>query len=65
MRRSITKVADILDDPLDLPRWWPDVYLDVRELAPGDAGQRALIGLHTKGRLPYTLRWTLRVIESR
>ena len=24
----------------------------------------ALIALHTKGRLPYTLRWTLRVTES-
>jgi hypothetical protein len=65
VRGSITEVADILDDPLELPRWWPDVYLDVREAEPEEPGRRALIGLHTKGRLPYTLRWTLRVIESR
>ncbi len=26
------EVADILGDPLALPRWWPSVYLDVEEL---------------------------------
>ncbi len=60
------EVADILGDPIALPHWWPSVYLDVRELAPagpGGVGRRAR--LHTKGWLPYTLRWDLEVVESR
>jgi hypothetical protein len=27
-------VSDVLGDPLDLPRWWPSVYLK-RELSRG------------------------------
>jgi hypothetical protein len=52
-------VYDILDNPADLVRWWPAVYLDVKEVEPG------VFELHTKGRLPYTLRWRLRKLESR
>lgn len=29
------EVADVLSDPLELPRWWPSVYLAVAELTPG------------------------------
>lgn len=60
------EVADILGEPLDLPRWWPSVYLAAAETRPADArglGQR--VRLHTKGWLPYTLRWELEVTESR
>jgi hypothetical protein len=60
------EVADILGEPLDLPRWWPSVYLGAAETRPADArglGQR--VRLHTKGWLPYTLRWELEVTESR
>lgn len=60
------EVADILGDPVALARWWPAVYLDVQELAPpgpGGVGRRAR--LHTKGWLPYTLKWDLEVTESR
>jgi hypothetical protein len=60
------EVADILGDPIALPRWWPSVYLDVQELAPpgpGGVGRRAR--LRTKGWLPYTLRWELEVVDSR
>lgn len=64
VKSTVEEVASILDNPMDLPRWWPDVYLEVREVEPAQAGRRALIALHTKGRLPYTLRWTLRVTES-
>ena len=56
---TIEEVAEILDDALSLPRWWPAVYLQVRQL-PDD-----VIDLHTKGWLPYTLRWQFRVVESR
>jgi len=61
---SIEDVAAILGDPLNLPRWWPAVYLDVRELAPGDArGVGRVVDLYTKGWLPYTLRWRFIVTE--
>jgi hypothetical protein len=55
-------VADVLSDPLDLPRWWPSVYLSAREIVPpgpGGVGQR--VRLHTRGWLPYTLWWDLTV----
>lgn len=55
---------DILADPLDLVRWWPAVYLDVRQLAAGDEhGVGSEFALYTKGWLPYTLRWNFRVTE--
>jgi hypothetical protein len=60
------EVADILGDPLDLPRWWPSVYLGVEELRPADAsGLGRVVRLHTKGWLPYTLTWQFELIESR
>ena len=60
------EVADILGDPLALPRWWPSVYLGVEELEPPDArGLGRRVRLHTKGFLPYTLSWNLEVVETR
>jgi hypothetical protein len=59
------EVADILGDPLILPRWWPSVYLGVEEIAPpGTDGLGRRVRLLTKGWLPYTLRWELEVVES-
>ena len=59
------EVADVLSDPLDLPRWWPSVYLRVDELCPPNAdGLGRRVQLHTKGWLPYTLTWTSELIES-
>jgi uncharacterized protein YndB with AHSA1/START domain len=48
----------ILTDPLSLPRWWPEVYLLVKEIDKG------AFELHTRGWLPYKLRWCFRVAES-
>jgi hypothetical protein len=60
------EVADILGDTLSLTRWWPSVYLDVRELEPPDSrGVGRRVALITKGWLPYTLRWEFQVVESR
>ncbi|MEO8255829.1 MAG: SRPBCC family protein [Acidobacteriota bacterium] len=60
------EVADILSDPLAFPRWWPSVYIDVRETAPpGSDGLGRRIALVTTGWLPYTLRWEFVVVESR
>lgn len=60
------EVSRILGEGTDLPRWWPSVYLDVREIAHGDEhGIGRVHDLYTKGWLPYTLRWRARGIESR
>jgi len=52
-------VTEILSNGLDLPRWWPDVYLKVQESEPG------AYTLLTRGWLPYKLRWSFRVTERR
>lgn len=67
VRGTPREVADVLGDPLALSRWWPSVYLEVREIAPGDPVTHVgrVIDLYTKGWLPYTLRWRFTVTESR
>jgi hypothetical protein len=58
------EVRDVLADGPSLPRWWPAVYLSVETVNEGDEnGSGGEIALFTKGWLPYTLRWTLRVTE--
>jgi hypothetical protein len=60
------EVSQVLGNPLDLPRWWPMVYLDVVELRPPNAsGTGRRVRLLTKGKLPYKLRWEFEVVESR
>jgi hypothetical protein len=61
------EVAAILGEATAMPRWWPSVYL-VAEPAAGAApdpapGLPRPVQLHTKGWLPYTLRWTITVTE--
>lgn len=67
VRATCEEVTEVLSDALALPRWWPSVYLDVKELAPGDpeTGIGREISLFTKGWLPYTLRWSFTVVENR
>src|SRR5438105_8147116 len=67
VRGSADEVFDVLADPLALKRWWPSVYIDVRELKPGDPETNVgrVIDLYTKGWLPYTLRWNFTVTESK
>lgn len=61
---SLEEIYEILADGADLARWWPSVYLDVQELEPGaEDGVGKVIGLYTKGWLPYTLRWQFRITE--
>ena len=66
LRATAQEVSDILSDALALPRWWPSVYLEVKELVAGDpkTGVGRVIDLYTKGWLPYTLRWRFTVTES-
>jgi hypothetical protein len=64
MQAPLRQAYDILGDALGLVRWWPSVYLDVKELAAGDErGVGRVIDLYTKGWLPYTLRWKFTVTD--
>ncbi len=59
------EVYDLVAHPVDYPRWWPAVYLEVTEIAPPDAtGVGRRVRLHTKGWLPYTLRWEAATVEA-
>ncbi|MBL8131774.1 MAG: SRPBCC family protein [Anaerolineae bacterium] len=65
IQADLKEIVDIISDAEDLPRWWPSVYLEVRELEGGDStGVGKRVSLYTKGWLPYTLRWQFRVTES-
>ncbi|KIA74616.1 hypothetical protein ANMWB30_07270 [Arthrobacter sp. MWB30] len=58
------EVVDVLGDAGTLKQWWPSVYLNVTKITPGGPdGVGASFDLHTKGWLPYTLRWRLTVTE--
>ncbi|MBF6595660.1 MAG: polyketide cyclase [Thermaceae bacterium] len=64
VQSTCQEISDILGNAQDLPRWWPSVYLEVETLEPGQpSGLGKVIGLYTKGWLPYTLRWCFRVSE--
>src|SRR5438093_11084631 len=63
---TVEEVSNILEDTVSLVRWWPSVYLEVEVLNPGDqTGRGKVVGLKTKGWLPYTLAWKFRLTESR
>jgi hypothetical protein len=60
------EVWDLLTDACGMTRWWPEVYLGVEALEEGDAeGVGTLITVHSRGWLPYHLRWRARVVEAR
>jgi hypothetical protein len=62
---TATEIFDLLSRPEDYPRWWPSVYLAASELEPGNGdGVGRQVALLTKGWLPYTLSWELRVTAS-
>lgn len=58
------EIYKTLADAESLTRWWPSVYLEVKEIEPGEeSGIGMVVSLYTKGWLPYTLRWQFRVSE--
>ena len=66
VRGTVAEVSTILGDATGLSRWWPSVYLDVQVLEPSDErGIGKVVALHTRGWLPYTLRWQFRVTDVR
>jgi hypothetical protein len=65
LKSTLQEVVEVISDAESLPRWWPSVYLEVRQLTPGDEqGVGKRVSLYTKGWLPYTLRWQFAVTES-
>src|SRR4030095_715385 len=63
---NVKEVADIIEDALSLPVWWPSVYFEVKELEPGgEHGIGKLISLRAGGWLPYTLCINFRTTEVR
>ncbi|MCU1265229.1 MAG: hypothetical protein JWM21_1547 [Acidobacteria bacterium] len=63
---DVKEVADIIEDALALPRWWPAVYFEVKEIEPGgERGVGKIIALRAGGWLPYTLRINFRTVASR
>jgi len=66
VKGNVKEVADVLNDLLALVDWWPSVYLEIKELSPGDKdGIGRRVELVTKGWLPYTIKWQFSVTESR
>lgn len=61
----IEDVSAILARPEDFPRWWGDVYLDVKTVLQGDAmGVGQTVAVYSKGWLPYRLHWQGRLVEN-
>ncbi len=64
VQSTLEEINDVLGSAPDLVRWWPSVYLDVKEIERGEEnGVGRVISLFTKGWLPYTLRWSFKVTE--
>jgi hypothetical protein len=63
---TASEVYDLVVDAPGYLRWWPQVYLEVTTITqPGEHGLGAVYDLHTRGKLPYTLRWRSRVTTTR
>ncbi len=65
VKATIEEVADILGDVEHLPDWWGAVYLAATVLDPGDSdGLGRRVSFHSRGYLPYTLRWEGVITEA-
>lgn len=66
LQSDLKEINEVIGNGPDLARWWPSVYLEVKELEKGDErGIGKVVDLYTKGWLPYTLRWSFRITENR
>jgi quercetin dioxygenase-like cupin family protein/uncharacterized protein YndB with AHSA1/START domain len=54
-------VWDALADARTYPEWWRPVYIDVEASGPPEVGK--ISRQHFKGRLPYTLRTSSRIVR--
>ena len=63
---TVEQVSDVLGDTDPLMRIWPSLYTRARVVEPGgEHGVGKVLRVETKGHLPYTLRWSFRITESR
>jgi hypothetical protein len=63
---TVEQVSDVLGDTDTLCRVWPSLYYSARVVEPGDErGVGKVLAVQTRGHLPYVLRWSFRVVESR
>jgi hypothetical protein len=62
VKATLGEVAAVLRQPRDLVRWWPEVHREVRVDDEGGADQ--VVHVHSRGRPPYTLRWSFREVVS-
>jgi uncharacterized protein YndB with AHSA1/START domain len=61
---AIGDVYTVLTDAASMPRWWPEAYTRVTEIAPGDSrGCGRISDIVTRGFLPYDVNWRLTVVE--
>ena len=62
---TLQEITEILVDGPSLVRWWPAVYIEVKQLKNGDANSLGgIIDLYTKGWLPYRLRWKAKITAT-
>src|SRR3712207_5907349 len=67
VKGTCAEISDELGgEASELLRWWPSLYLDAKVLEQGDQqGIGRVVALYTKGWLPYTLRWNLKITNIR
>jgi hypothetical protein len=66
VKGTVEEVYDILSNGEDLKRWWPGIYLDAKEVEPGDeSGLGRVVTFRAQGgRLLYVLNWTAHTLET-
>ena len=65
VKAAAEEVFEIIGQPLEYPRWWTAVYLDCRQTDAGKPdGTGRCLQFHTRGWLPYTLRWEACTTEA-
>jgi hypothetical protein len=63
---TVEQISDLLGDTDTLVRIWPSLYSGVTVVEPGgEHGVGKVLNVETRGHLPYTLRWSFRIVESR
>jgi len=63
---TVEQVSDVIGDTDTLIRVLPSLYSTAAVIEPGDEhGVGKTLRVETRGHLPYTLRWSFRVTESR
>ena len=63
---TVEQVSELLGDTETIVRIWPSLYTRARVVEPGgEHGLGRVLRVETRGHLPYTLRWSYRIAESR